>query len=239
MAINVEEIAGTFDELSEKQKVAIVRQWCDEQKEQGLDVCLDWDGGNDSGCVSWAGESTENIITDYIIDRVYDILDYGSWAGDFYAQGTMSYDEKEKAFVGEDHYSESEYTNINPEVFLNIPSKFYFEQIDYSVTDDDYRECVEVNFVIHVANGFIDPELEEWVKRQETILETVIKERLNDLTFIETDYQGMDSSGSIRREEFTETEDGLLSGALDISYREDIGSSKDVMLNLNEEDYED
>lgn len=240
MAINVEEIAGTFEQLSQKEKIAIARQWCDEQKAEGLTVSINWDGGNDSGCVTWNGDAAENVITDYLVDMVYDLLDYGSWAGEYYAQGEMNYDEEQKAFVGVDHYSESDYVNLDPEVFLSVPSKFYFEQIDYTITDDDYRDSVDVEFIIHVANGFIDPELEEWVKRQETILQTIICDRVKSIDLGDNEYLGIDSSGSIRKEEdFKETEDGLISAVLDISYREDSVSDNEVMLNLNEDDYED
>ena len=68
-------------------------EWLDEQADLGKDVMLKWEGGNDSG---WAyfeldGETIENEHTDRLVNWMYDHLDYGSWAGDFSAQGEAVY----------------------------------------------------------------------------------------------------------------------------------------------------
>ena len=48
-------------------------------------------------------------------------LDYGSWAGDFSANGEAVYDSKEKAFVGTDYYSETESVPVKVSIPINIP----------------------------------------------------------------------------------------------------------------------
>lgn len=76
-----------------------VAQWCDEQVKNGHTLTLKWDGGNDSGWVYFEldGEELTNEYTEKLVDYCYSELDYGSWAGDFSANGEAEYDPKRKS----------------------------------------------------------------------------------------------------------------------------------------------
>lgn len=231
-------VEDTFAQLPEKEKVKLVREWCEKQVDEGLTVSVEWDGGNDSGCVNWSGDSEENIFTDFLVDQVYDELDYGSWAGDFSASGTMIYNKEQKALVGQDYYSETEYVAFEEPVKLVVPEKYYFDQINCSVSGHDQYDGGNITIEAFVTNGFVDPELEQYLKEKETEIATLINDKIRSIDIGGNEFLGIDSADSYTREDFEESE-GLLSVTMEIHYREDSVLEKDVSLNLNEEEYGD
>lgn len=154
--------------------------WCDKQVAEGKEITLCWEGGGDSGWVFFEidGESADGEEISALVDMMYNHLDYGSWAGEFSANGRADYDPKTKCFEGIDYYSEDEWTNTTfeePFEFL-IPNTYGFDSIEYNIEgnfEDDFR--VEVRF--NIINGFITPELYELEdKMSEAIKEKLTKE---------------------------------------------------------------
>lgn len=84
--------------------------WCCNMADAGhtLEIC--WEGGGDSGWVYFEldGKTIENDITEFMVNKMYDELDYGSWAGEFNASGRAQFDPATKKFVGTDHYSQED-----------------------------------------------------------------------------------------------------------------------------------
>lgn len=101
----------------------------------GHTIELEWNGGGDSGSV-WINIDgvakdidhwTKNLnlydkIHRFVIDQMYDALDYGSWAGEFSASGKAKFTlvEDFAGFEGEDTYSEDEFDSVS----FNFPIKF-------------------------------------------------------------------------------------------------------------------
>lgn len=226
-----------FELLSEAEKITRARQWCEAELAEGREVRIEWDGGNDSGCVNWRGDSDENEITDFLVDAVYDELDYGSWAGDFSASGHMEYDSDQQAFVGTDYYSEDDYLDLDKKAVLLIPKKYYFDQISYQVTDYDSGADCNVEFTVNVTQGFIDPELENELKLKADVLKNFIDDQVKSLDLGDREYLGIDSSESVNHDSL-EVDGDYLVLELDIYMRVESGEDRDVVLNLKDEDDE-
>ena len=83
--------------------------WCNQQVDEGKELKFTWDGGNDSGYASLVLDDNEIEVAGYsdiLLDGIYEELDYGSWAGEFYASGEAIYNKEEQAFIGIDDYTE-------------------------------------------------------------------------------------------------------------------------------------
>lgn len=226
-----------FELLSEAEKITRARQWCEAELAAGREVRIEWDGGNDSGCVNWRGDSDENEITDFLVDSVYDELDYGSWAGDFSASGYMEYDSDQQALVGTDNYSEDDYLDLDKKAVLLIPKKYYFDQISYQVTDYDSGGDCSVEFTVNVTQGFIDPELENELKRSADVLKEFIDDQVKSLDLGDREYLGIDSSESVNHDSL-EVDGDYLVLELDVYMRVASDEDRDVVLNLKDEDDE-
>jgi len=153
--------------------------WCDKQVEEGKEIKICWEGGGDSGWVYFEvdDEQAGGEEIEALVDMIYSTLDYGSWAGEFSANGTATYDPATKCFEGVDYYSEDEWTNTTfeePFAFY-IPGTYGFDSIEYNIEgnyEDDFR--IEVTF--NIINGFITPELREL----ENEMSEAIKEKLTE-----------------------------------------------------------
>jgi hypothetical protein len=226
-----------FDLLSEAEKITIARQWCEAEIAEGRDVVIEWDGGNDSGCVTWRGDSSENEITDFLVDSVYDELDYGSWAGEYSASGRMEYDSDQQALVGTDYYSEDDYLDLDKKAVLHIPKKYYFDQISYQITDYDSGGDCGVEFTVNVTQGFIDPELEKYLKVQADLIKDYIDDQVKSLDLGDREYLGIDSSESVNYDRL-EVDGDNLTLELDVYTKVESCEEKEVVLNLKDEDDE-
>jgi len=157
--------------------------WCDKQVAEGKEITLCWEGGGDSGWVYFEvdGEQAEGEEIEALVNMMYNELDYGSWAGEFSANGRADYDPATKCFEGVDYYSEDDWTDTtfeNPFAFY-IPSTYGFDSIEYNIEgsfEDDFR--VEVTF--NIINGFITPELRELENEISDALKEKITEELED-----------------------------------------------------------
>jgi len=102
----------------------------------GHKIQLEWNGGGDSGSV-WLNLDKKMIDVDYysaslllydkihafVIDQMYDVLDYGSWAGEFSAAGTADFVVEENfiGFQGTDYYSEDEFHSCALNFKIHVP----------------------------------------------------------------------------------------------------------------------
>jgi hypothetical protein len=157
--------------------------WCDKQAAEGKEITLNWEGGGDSGWVFFEvdGEQAEGEEIQALVDMMYNELDYGSWAGEFSANGTATYDPATKCFEGIDYYSEDDWTSTTfeePFAFY-IPGTYGFDSIEYNIEgnfEDDFR--VEVTF--NIVNGFISPELRELESEMSEAIKEKLTEELKD-----------------------------------------------------------
>jgi hypothetical protein len=167
--------------------------WCDKQVAEGKEITLCWEGGGDSGWVYFKidGVQAEGEEIEALVDMMYNELDYGSWAGEFSANGTADYDPTTKCFEGVDYYSEDDWTDTTfeePFAFY-IPSTYGFDSIEYNIEgsfEDDFR--VEITF--NIVNGFITPELRELEDEISKAVKEKIISELSEFKEIDVNYFG-------------------------------------------------
>lgn len=154
-----------------KQKLSVA-EWCDEQVKAGKEITLKWEGGGDSGWVYFEidGEQVENEYTESLVSYCYDVLDYGSWAGEFDANGEAVYDPNQKAFVGIDYYSETDIDERDPGIVLSIPKDLWFDGLSVEVEEVEYEVSAHnVDVKLLVQNGMVinkHNEVAEELKKQ-------------------------------------------------------------------------
>ena len=116
----------------------LVRDYLSARHFAGDKIEITWDGGNDSGTVNLNinGEEVDldwwnphrmtlhDKIHKYIIECFYDILDYGSWAGDFNAIGSapLVVEDDFVGFRGTDYYSEDELQDTPCSIEIKVPA---------------------------------------------------------------------------------------------------------------------
>ena len=144
-------------------KIEDVIKWCDKKTAEGSSIAICWEGGGDSGWVYMQVDDAETSDAegDWLVDRMYDVLDYGSWAGEFSASGRAEYDPTTKMFEGEDCYSEDESLTLeldNDEIItVKIPKKYFFEEL--SIEFDNILDAGDVTIRPVVKNGILNQEL--------------------------------------------------------------------------------
>jgi hypothetical protein len=133
-----------------------VLEWCNQQVIDDKELSIHWEGGGDSG---WAyfqidGQSVENEYTAYLVDRMYEVLDYGSWAGEFNASGSAEYNPESQAFEGIDEYSEDETMSHGCNIVIQVPKELWHDNLSISIEGNDGEMTrVEARFII--KNGFL------------------------------------------------------------------------------------
>lgn len=161
--------------MSDDKRIPIqqIIDWCDEMAAKGCNPVIKWEGGNDSG---WAhmededGNSLDSPEADALTDRMYDDLDYGSWAGDFNASGEASYNTETKTFDGTDYYSEENRTSCSANIRIEIPAFIPFDRLEI----ESEGETPHVSCDIALDNGYIHPAAHDVM----TSLEEQLKEEI-------------------------------------------------------------
>lgn len=213
------------------QKQSLV-DWCDQQVKEGNELALCWDGGGDSGWVYFElnQEETHNEYTEQLVDLMYEHLDYGSWAGEFTAQGRATYNPETKCFEGIDYYSEDSTVNYPCTMRIEVPADVWFDNLEYSIEDE-----AVVDVTLKVKNGFV-------VDRHEGVAE-MIKESLDDqIDSVIEDYNNNPEmnefrsiwvDNTINRSEFVQEGDKLVHIITSIEIGTSDTDDKDVCLDLN------
>lgn len=166
---------------AETVKIKDVITWLDKLSDEGKEIEICWEGGGDSGWVYFQidGEQvSDNPMIELLIDKMYDVLDYGSWAGEYSANGSAFYNSTEKAFVGTDYYSEDETMSFDCQFKIEIPKILGFEELRVSI-DGDYHDDFNIEAFYDIKNGFISKEHEKFSEHLESSLEETINENLN------------------------------------------------------------
>jgi hypothetical protein len=133
-----------------------VLEWCNQQVADGHKLSMHWEGGGDSGWVYFHidGKEVENEYTEYLVGMMYDQLDYGSWAGEFNAQGEAVYNKEEQAFVGIDGYSEDETMAHSCNIVIQIPKELWYDNLSISLEGDE-NESTRIDARFSIKNGFL------------------------------------------------------------------------------------
>ena len=213
--------------------------WFDMQASIGKEVAICWEGGGDSG---WAyftvdGENTENEHTDLVVDLMYEKLDYGSWAGEFYASGQAIYNADEKAFDGVDSCGtdEGNYLEItdNPIVF-EIPKHFAFDLLAVMTEDENcHTTCAFAGM-----NRFERPDESEFLDNLSVKIRDEILKRIdaysdspesngNEITSFWNEY-------TLRRSEMTDNDDTYIGVIAEIDFTENDFEERNMRIELEE-----
>ena len=169
-----------------------VIEWCDQQTDEGKEIKILWDGGNDSGWVHAQidEEDVDNEHLSAIVDKMYNKLDYGSWAGDFNATGEAVYNSEKKAFVGTDYYSVDDIVTHNCKIKITVPQEVWFDILEINI---EHESNVDVEFIIN--NGFRTEEhkqtLEDLRLQLDDAIDVEVKEfsKTNEFTCITENIQ--------------------------------------------------
>ena len=107
-------------------------EYCDNLVKEGKELALNWEGGGDSGWVYFTVDGKEDDSDEIrrLIDACYEVLDYGSWAGEFSANGEATYNPKTKCFEGVDNYGEDTTETHRCKIDIVVPERLWFDSIE-------------------------------------------------------------------------------------------------------------
>lgn len=195
------------------QKQSLI-EYLDALVAEGKEIKMAWEGGGDSGWCWFEidGQQVSDAAQDShirsLLDYMYDELDYGSWAGEFSANGYAVYDPEQKAFVGTDYYSEDDTVSYDCDIIIRIPKSLWFDRFELQIEDED----ATVDSVFHVRNGFLTPEHDEFIEQFNEQFHkqvwAVIEKFMNDEN--QNEYRSMWEQYDLERSEFTEEGDYLI-----------------------------
>ena len=216
-------------------------QWCKTLHEAGNELTMKWEGGGDSG---WAhfeidGESKENEYTEALVDRIYNTLNYGSWAGEFSASGIAVYNPETNAFEGTDFYGEDSDDIIdNLDITIRVPKSFWFETLHVEV-DANYDETPDMSVRFIIKNGFLTEEHTNFCRN----LETTLQEKFSDVIDSYESKQGYEFRGTtdswiLDRADAIESGDDLIFYIRQIEINVMTNEERSIVLELDEETVE-
>jgi hypothetical protein len=217
--------------MSEK-KLNLI-QWCDQQVADGKKLKIIWDGGNDSGWLYFEIDGTEvsNEYTEFLTDYMNEELDYGSWAGDFEANGEAIYDSKQVAFVGEDFYSEIDSHSREVNIKIEIPKHLWFNQLFIGMRIDSGDDTPQADVEFNVSNGFITDDHTIVEQDITTLIEKKLIEEADE--FAENhEFDGIWESVTIRPNECTVEGDNLVYNIESMNFRYRDSQEKSIYLDV-------
>ena len=189
-----------------------ILNWLNQLSEDGNELAICWEGGGDSG---WAyfdidGDTVENEYTEALVDYMYEILDYGSWAGEFSANGKAIYDHDTKTFEGEDYYSEDSHDNLDWDIEIKVSKDLWFDtlHIECEKYNDD-ETFISVRFLI--KNGFLTEKHTNFCTNLEETLKNDLDELFNQYEAKDGyDFRGCNDSWILERKDAVEEDDMLV-----------------------------
>jgi len=216
--------------------------WCDQQVKDGKELKLVWDGGNDSGWVHFEidGDSYDDEHTEKLVDYMYNHLDYGSWAGEFSANGEAIYNVEEQAFVGTDYYSESQTMEYDVNIPIPVPKHLWFDQLNIHI-EVNYDETPDCQVEFTIKNGFLTGEHQ---KLEKQINDYLVEEMTNAIVKFEQEEEvGFESIWDdviLTQANFSEeSEDSKIAYVQEVDFRYPDGDEKEIYLDLKTIEIED
>lgn len=221
--------------MSKKKQTLI--EWLDDQVEQGNEVILKWDGGNDSGWVHLEidGQDVENEYTETLINYMDNYLDYGSWAGDFNANGEAKYSPEYKAFVGTDYYSETGTMSYDVDIELVIPKHLWFNDLEVHI-ECEYEDTPNIEASFGIKNGFLTEEHREIEQALSIDIKDKIEAAISDWQYhTGLQFESMWEDITLVPTDFKEDGGGNVIGVIhSVQFRYPEEEPKDIYLDVNE-----
>jgi hypothetical protein len=199
-----------------KDKQLTLRQTLDSLAAEGKEIKVTWEGGNDSGGLDLFIDGNKvdyySPVYDEIVDPIADHIDYGSWAGDYFADGTVYYNSDEGAFIGEGKETSSDGSSIsNISIEIRVPKILNFDRVEINTEGTHCWDELNTTFKFVVVNG---PVFQEHLEI-ESAMESHVRESV--VHILETHEECKDeeigwvyNDWSIRRELFIEDGEDLV-----------------------------
>lgn len=214
-----------------------ILKWLNELTNDGKELSISWEGGNDSG---WAyfeidGQQVNNEYTESLVEYMYDTLDYGSWAGEFNANGTALYDAKARAFIGTDYYSYDESGSISTNIEIRIPKKLWFETL-YIECESNYDETPNMSVRFLIKNGFLTQEHSDFCSNLEESFTEKFEDLFNNYESTEDhEFRSCNDTWTLERKDAIEEDDMLVFKITNIEIGIMDSNEKDIVLKLTDE----
>lgn len=222
--------------MTKKQKKELIK-YLDKLVEDGKEVKLCWEGGGDSGWVWFevdgdkVSERGSDEKIEALIDYMYDVLDYGSWAGEFSASGEALYDPKDKSFEGIDHYGEEHILNHPCDIQIRIPKSLWFNQLEIQIEGED----PDIDAVFHIRNGFLTGEHDEYISNLINHLKNEVQEVINDFISNEDyEYRSIWEHFELNLSDFHEEDDHMVYNIENLGIGTYDNEEKTIYLDLKE-----
>jgi hypothetical protein len=212
-------------------------QWCKTLHEQGNELTMKWEGGGDSGWVYFEidGESTDNEYTRALVDKMDDTLNYGSWAGEFNANGEAIYDPKTNSFIGTDYYGEDENEVLDVDFTIRVPKKFWFSTLHIEV-ECYYDDGTNTAVSFLVKNGFLTQEHTDFCRKLEQDLVKDFEDLFNNYPSGDGyEFRNCTDSWILERSEAIEEADDLVFKIKKVDVQVMNNEERPVVLELDEE----
>lgn len=155
--------------------------YCRELTKNGEKLAMIWDGGNDEGYINiFLNDQCLSETDDVQLHRLHIYLEnnlgYGSFAGNFFAEGRCEFDHEDGCFIGTGTYTEEKADTEFCDFELQVPSDFWFDAIQVSIQGRYETPTVEIDF--EIRNGPTPTSYDQWRKR----LQTQLTKELNKFT---------------------------------------------------------
>lgn len=214
-----------------------ILKWIEDFDKGGNELSIGWEGGGDSG---WAyfqvdGQQIDNEYTEAILDYMYNQLNYGSWAGEFSANGTAIYDVPTRKFEGTDYYGEDASDVLDTTIIIQVPKKLWFDTLHVEV-ECNYDETPNISVRFLIKNGFLTQEHLDICSN----LEEVLKDEFDALfsTYESTDeheFRGCNDSWILERKDAIEQDDMLVFKIDKVDVNTIDSEERNVVLELTDE----
>jgi hypothetical protein len=198
-------------------KELTLRQRLDAIAAEGKEIKVTWEGGNDSGGYNLFIDGVEVYYGDAVYDEIVediisDAIDYGSWAGDYSADGSVYYNADQGAFIGEGKDTTSECACLDGiSIEIRVPKYLNFDSVDMETEGTFCWGELNCTFRFGINNG---PVFEEHSGIEKS-MESYVLESINHILQTDEACKGQEigwvsNTWSIPREEFEEEEDSLV-----------------------------
>ena len=200
------------------------------------EIKVTWEGGNDEGSFYLHIDGKDTDI-DYtrkdgtyeLIDYIADEIGYGSFAGDYNANGEVIYDVEQGAFIGEDDCEMLEdYTyKFKKPLIFPILKELWFDNVLVDISG--YSEDIDISVRLSISNGPVFQEHMDFESNAVKVIEKEIDnlfdeiDEARDFWFtqeFDRDNLGVDKDGN------------FLLALTEVSYNKYVGEVKDIIIQL-------
>ena len=209
-----------------------LRNWLNAIADTEGEITVTYEGGSDSGGATFQVDGG-SLRSDYpnqdfieiVTETALDHLGYGSFAGDFWCSGTLTYNPKTGKFSGTDNYSEDEGDDIelrdddedypHKRIPIRIPKHLWFDEL-FLGTEGYVESGLGVSCSIIINNG---PVTQEHADLEDTLTEyfeeqvRIVFNRLKEVT-VNYAYNEI----TLTKADFTEEDDFMVAYVSDLNY---------------------